>query len=724
MKKLALISITIPALLFLAMFPSVPDEGMFPLSEISNLDLNSAGLKISVDEIYNPNGVSLVDALVKVGGCTGSFVSPEGLIITNHHCSFGAVRKASTIKNNYLENGFLAETREEEIPAEGYTCRITVSYEDVSSEILEAANQVDDITERTKAIRKKIKEIVKKEEEKDSTIKAEVSEMFVGQSYLLFRYKTINDVRLVYIPPLSIGEFGGESDNWIWPRHTGDFSFLRAYVAPDGSSADYSEENVPFTPKKYLEVNPNGVDEEDFVFLLGYPARTYKHQPSQFLKFQMEYQLPYISKLYRWMIDLFEEKGEDDPEFALRISSRIKSLANVEKNYRGKMQGIKRLDLIENKKEEENRLQEFINADLELKEKYGNVLNEIDEVYNEIYSEGRLRLVLIMMNRYSTLYRLAYLLLDYHNELAKPEDERSSLYTEKRRKDLLKQIDNLFKDYNPELDKKVLKKIIEDARTFHETQSVNAFSKYENEEELNEEIDEMYDDTELLNIEEYKTLLFGPTEDVKDLDDHAILFAREFYELDDEVENKRDAYNGKLNVLLAKFMEVKKSFLDKNFIPDANRTLRLTYGYVRGYEPADAIYYSPISTLKGVIEKGKDEGDYKLLPVIRELYEKKDFGRFKDEKLGDVPVAILYNTDTSGGNSGSPIIDAYGRLVGVNFDRPIEATINDFVWCPEYSRSIGVDIRYVLWITQKVGHADFLLREMKVVFEEKVKLRK
>jgi len=270
----------------------------------------------------------------------------------------------------------------------------------------------------------------------------------------------------------------------------------------------------------------------------------------------------------------------------------------------------------------------------------------------------------------------------------------------------------LFKDYNPELDNRILKKIIGDARAFPETQSANAFSKYENEEELNEKIDAMYDDTELLDIEEYKALLFGPSEDVKDSDDPAILFTREFYGLDDEIENKRDAYNGKLNVLLAEFMEVKKSFLNKNFIPDANRTLRLTYGYVRGYKPADAIYYSPISTLKGLIEKGKDEGDYKLLPVIRELYEKKDFGKFKDEKLGDVPVAILYNTDTSGGNSGSPIMDAYGRLVGVNFDRSFEATINDFVWCPEYSRSIGVDIRYVLWITQKVGHADFLLDEM------------
>jgi len=717
MKKLSSIFLTILSLLLLAMIPSVPDEGMFPLSEISNLDLNSAGLKISADEVYNPNGVSLVDALVKIGGCTGSFVSPEGLIITNHHCSFGAIQKVSTTKNNYLENGFLAETRVEEIPADGFTCRITFSYEDVSSEILETADQVDDITERTIAIRKKIKEIVKKEEEKDSTIKAEVSEMFAGQSYVLFRYKIIKDVRLVYVPPLSIGEFGGESDNWVWPRHTGDFSFLRAYVAPDGSSADYSEENVPFIPKKYLEVNSNGVNEEDFVFLLGYPARTYKNQPSQFLQFQFEYQLPYISKLYRWMIDLFQEKSKNDPEFALKISTRIKSLANVEKNYKGKMKGFKRLNLIENKIEEENRLHEFINADLELKEKYGNVLLEIDEVYNEIHSEGRLRLILLMMNRYSTLYKLAYLLIDYHNDLTKTEDERSSLYTVKRRKDLLKQIDNLFKDFQPELDKKILKKIIADARTFTETQSYKVFSDYKTAEELNEIIDEMYDDTELPDIEEYKALLFGPTEDVNDLDDQAIIFAQGFYELNKEIQNRSDARSGKLNVLYAQFMEVKKLFLDKNFIPDANRTLRLTYGYVRGYEPSDAVYYSPISTLRGVIEKGEDEGDYKLLPVIRELYENKDFGNFKDEKLDDVPVAILYNTDTSGGHSGSPVMDAHGRLVGVNFDRPMEATINDFVWSEEYSRSIGVDIRYILWVTQKVGHADFLLDEMNIETE-------
>ena len=360
-----LLSLLIVIFLSFAFIPSVPDEGMFPLNDIRNLDLQSAGLKISIDEVYNPDGVSLVDALVKVGGCTGSFVSDEGLILTNHHCVFGAVQAASTVENNYLENGFVANTSEEEIPAKGLTCRITVSYEDVSAEVLEAADKADDISKRTDAISKKIKEIIKREEEKDSTIKAEVSEMFVGESYILFRYQMINDVRIVYAPPRSIGEFGGESDNWVWPRHTGDFSFVRAYVSPDGSPAKYSENNVPFKPRRHLQVNPDGVDENDFVFLLGYPGRTFKHQPSHFIISQEKFLLPYISKLYRWVIDLYEAKGENDPEFALEKSTLIKNLANVEKNYRGKMKGLERLNLVAEKQEEEKELQEFINSNPE-----------------------------------------------------------------------------------------------------------------------------------------------------------------------------------------------------------------------------------------------------------------------------------------------------------------------------------------------------------------------
>lgn len=701
-------------LLSLAFIPSVPDEGMFPLNDIRNLDLKSAGLKISIDEVYNPDGVSLVDALVRVGGCTGSFVSEEGLILTNHHCVFGAVQAASTVENNYLENGFVANTKQEEIPAKGLTCRITVSYEDVSAEVLEAADKADDISKRTDAISKKIREIVKREEEKDSIIKAEVSEMFVGESYVLFRYQMINDVRIVYAPPRSIGEFGGESDNWVWPRHTGDFSFLRAYVAPDGSPAKYSKDNVPFKPKKHLQVNADGVDENDFVFLLGYPGRTFKHQPSQFIVNQEKYLLPYISKLYRWMIDMYEAKGTDDPEFALEISTTIKNLANVEKNYRGKLQGLERLGLVKKKQNEEKQLQDFINSNPELKNKYGNVLKDIDEVYTEIFERGRLPYITATLSRFVHNYRLAEIFVEYKNEITKPDTARKSLYTEKNETQLLSTVDRLFNEHLGDLDKQLFKKIIKDAAKFDELKKFEVFQFLNQQENLEEYLSAAYSNSFVNDGDAYTKNLLDDELTLSDVDDPLIALLQKFYELNESETVKRNIINGQLNILLANLMDVKRTWLDKSFVPDANSTLRLTFGYIDGYSPADATYYYPITTLKGVVEKGRDDGDYKLIPKIKELYDKKDFGRFVNPKLNDVPVGILYNTDTSGGNSGSPIMDAYGRVVGVNFDRSFEATINDFTWSAEYSRSIGVDIRYILWVTQKVGGADFLLKEMGV----------
>jgi hypothetical protein len=707
-----LIVVSILIIISFAFIPSKPDEGMFPLSDIKNINLNEKGLKISVDEVYNPDGVSLVDALVKIGGCTGSFVSSEGLIITNHHCVFGIVSDLSTVENNYLDNGFLAETREKELSAKGLTCRITDSYKDVSAEVLEAANTEEDISKRTTAISKKIKEIVEREEKKDSTIKAEVSEMFVGEQYILFRYKTINDVRLVYVPPRSIGEFGGESDNWIWPRHNGDFSFVRAYVAPNGSSAKFSEENVPYQPKKFLEVNPNGANEEDFVFILGYPGRTFKHQPSQFLMMQEKYQLPYVQDIFSWLINLYEKRGENDPEFALNIVGEIQGLANTEKNYRGKMQGLERLKLIQKKQDEEKQLQSFIDSDPTLKEQYGTVLSEIDEVYKDAFVTGRRNLVLTMLSRNVDYYRLAEIFIDYKKEMLKPEAERKSMYQEAKRSDFYNSITKLYNDYMPDLDPQILYKIMNDASTFNELKDIELFKSFAKENNKQEFIADLYEDTFINDSKEYFELLEDEVETLEDIDDPYINFVKAAVELGDAERKKSLTRDGRTNILLAKLNDIKRQWLNKSFVPDANLTLRLTYGYVRGYSPADATYFSPNTTLTGLIEKGRESGDYRLNKKVKELYDKKDFGQFIHPKLNDVPVNFIYNMDTSGGNSGSPIMDAYGRIVGVNFDRSFEATVNDYTWSENYSRSIGVDIRYVLWVAQKVSGADFLLKEM------------
>ena len=536
--------------------------------------------------------------------------------------------------------------------------------------------------------------------------------MFVGEQYVLFRYKTINDVRLVYVPPRSIGEFGGESDNWVWPRHNGDFSFVRAYVAPDGSSAKYSEENVPYQPKKFLEVNPNGVNEEDFVFILGYPGRTFKHQPSQFLMMQEKYQLPYVQDIFSWLIDLYEKRGENDPEFALNIVGEIQGLANTEKNYRGKMQGLERLKLIQKKQDEEKQLQSFIDSDPTLKEKYGTVLSEIDEVYKDAFATGRRNLVLLMLSRYVDYYRLAEIFIDYKKEMLKPEAERKSLYKEDKRGDFYNSITKLYNDFMPDLEPQILNKILTDAASFEECKDLEPFKSFSSEKNKQEFIADLYEDTFINDSKEFFELLEDEDETLEDIDDPYINFVKATVELGDVERKKSQVRDGKLNILIAKLNDVKRQWLNKSFVPDANLTLRLTYGYVRGYSPADATYFSPNTTLTGLIEKGRESGDYKLNKKIKELYEAKDYGQFVHPKLNDVPVNFIYNMDTSGGNSGSPIMDAYGRIVGVNFDRAFEATVNDYTWSEDYSRSIGVDIRYILWVVQKVGGADFLLKEM------------
>lgn len=697
---------------------AIPYEGMFPLSELGKAGLKKAGLKISEKEIYNPGQIGLVDALVQVSGCSGSFVSPNGLIITNHHCAFSAVQLASTPEHNYLENGFVANSHEQEIEAKGLNIRITDSYEDVSQRILDAVANVTDPSQRIDIITNKRKEIAKEAEAQDPTIKAEVSEMFIGKSYVLFKYKTIEDVRLVYIPRQNIGEFGGETDNWVWPRHTGDFSFLRAYVAKDGSSAKYSKDNVPYKPKKHLKVNPKGVNENDFVFILGYPGRTFRHRPAQYIEYQQQYLLPYTSELYDFQNQQMLLAGKDDKATELALATRIKRNANVMKNYRGKLKGLRNIDLVNTKIKEDEELAKFIENDPELKAQYGSLMKDIDQHYQLVFQNAEKELW--YNNVYSGIrgLQLASLTNSFQDAINKElsSKRKEELYNANI-ENFKKQLAGLYESFNLNVDKSIASTMFAQAYQLKDGNALPfvANHKFSNEQAASDYISKTIEDSKLSNQEYFESTVLKDVNSFLKYSDDLMKIQKE---LDKEMqpfyaEQKRR--EGNLNKLMADYIAVKEKFQSKSFIPDANSTLRLTFGNIKGYSPADATYMEPFTTVKGIIEKGNSGlNEFHYPEAIKTNWLDKNFGNYFKKDLNDVPVNMLYNMDTTGGNSGSPIMNAYGELIGVNFDRAYDATINDFAWNESYSRSIGVDIRYVLWIADKIDNAQFIIQEMGV----------
>jgi len=696
--------------------PTLParcDEGMFPISELSNIGLKKRGIELSADEIFNPTAKSLVDGICRVNGCTGSLISSDGLVITNHHCAFDAIQKASTPQRDLLANGFIAKNRTEEVPAPGYTVRITESYSDVSDQVLSVTTEQMTAVERTKAIDKRKKELELQAEQDNPGMRAEVAEMFVGKTYVLFLYTNLKDVRLVFAPPISVGAFGGELDNWEWPRHTGDFSFMRAYTAPDGKPAEYSPENIPYRPKRPLQVQAKGIDEGDTVFLLGYPGRTVRNRTESFVKYEGNIRLPLIVELYSWQISEMEKAGAKDRAVAIKHATRIKSLANVEKRSRGQLIGIQRAKIQQQRADRETKLKTFIASDLNKYGKYASVLDQIDEVYAEMSKKGKLEIYLRELRTAPRALAIAFAIYDAAVERAKPDIEREAPYMDRNFALTTQQIKLDVGDWDRATDARMLQGMLERLESTEGVQDIEPVARVLNSKEpLDKLTKAVMDNTKLGDLEFVTQCLSKSPQDLKALGDPALNWIIDLYSIYVKQREKDKDREGKLSQLYGSLIEIQRLAEASEFIPDANATLRLTVGKVEAYSPVDAIVKTPITTLKGLLEKTTGQEPYITPDEVLKAASESRYGGLEHPRLKTVPVAFLYSTDTTGGNSGSPVLNAKGELVGVNFDRAFEATINDFAWNQRYSRSIGVDIRYVLWITGEVFGAKHIVDEM------------
>ena len=539
--------------------------------------------------------------------------------------------------------------------------------------------------------------------------------MFTGKTYVLFLYTYLKDVRLVFAPPASVGNFGGEADNWEWPRHTGDFSFMRAYTAPDGSSATYANNNVPYKPKRFVQVAPEGVDENDAVFLLGYPGKTARHKTASFLQFERDVRLPLTVDLFNWQIGEMEKAGAKDRSVAIKHASRSKSLANVEKRSRGQLLGLRRAKIVETRLQQEADLQAFIESDAVRKAKYGTLLKDIETVYKEMSQAGPLEIHVLQLRQACRAAAFGYFVYDAAVERAKSDLERETPYMDRNFAQSMQEIKVAMSDWHSPTDKIMLAGMLERLSRIPAAAELEPLkSLLKNPAELSATAEAMISSTRLGDVAFVEECLKKSPSELQQTSDPLLKLIVQLHPEYQKLRDTDKAREGRLGQLYGSLMEVKPQFLATNFIPDANATLRFTCGRVRSYSPADAVIRTPISTLKGVIEKTTGVDPFITPEAVLKKYEAGEFGRFVHPRLGQVPVAILYDTDTTGGNSGSPVFNSKGQLVGVNFDRCFEATINDFAWNKDYSRSIGVDIRYVLWITGMVYDGKHLLQEMGV----------
>ncbi|MBA4153013.1 S46 family peptidase [Flavobacterium sp.] len=711
-------------LLFISFSTFAQQGGMWIPSLLEGMnekEMKSLGMKMSAKDIYDVNKSSMKDAVPQFnGGCTSEVISSKGLLLTNHHCGYGQIQSHSTVENDYLEKGFWAMNLAEELPNPGVVVTFIVKIEDITAKVLENTQSLSNEAEKQKKIQDNISALnnsLPKENWQENKIRT----FYDGNQYIWFVTETFKDVRLVGAPPSSIGKFGSDTDNWVWPRHTGDFSLFRIYADKNNRPAEYSKDNVPYTPKHYFPVSISGVQENDFTMVFGYPGRTQEYLPAVAVEQLVNELNPAKIEVRDAALKVQDGFMRKDKAIKIQYAAKYASVANYWKKWIGETKGLKKSNAVQIKRDfEKDFMTKVTNAGKQAE--YGNVLSEFEANYKAIapYALSRDYFIEVVMRNTELLsfgYRLYQLETIYTTRGEKAFNDRKA--------NLIEGFDELYKDFNANVDEKVMEQLLE----IYATKSPKEFLPQEFvNQDLKAKTSEIFKTSKLTNYNGLKELLNGDAKTVLESmnKDSGFVFVKMLAEAyTKNVVPKYEELNLKNTALQRTYMKgiLELSPKEARIFPDANSTLRVTYGKVKGYAPSDAVYYSPVTYLDGVMEK-YIPGDYEfdVSQKLIDLYNKKDFGIYGEN--GKLPVNFIGTNHTTGGNSGSPAIDAYGNLIGLNFDRVWEGTMSDIYYDPAICRNIMVDVRYILFVIDKYAGAKYLVDEMKVVHPKKKKKTK
>jgi hypothetical protein len=702
-------------------FIAKADEGMWLpqlLGKLNESRMKSLGMKISAEDIYSINKGSLKDAIVSFGGfCTGEIISSKGLVLTNHHCGFDAIQNHSTLEKNYIRDGFWSKTNADEIPNKGLFATFIVRIDDVSAAALVGITSSMSEAERMAAIDKNLQQI-NKDAKKEPTQKSFTRGFFEGNQYYLFVTETYNDVRLVGAPPSAIGNFGKDTDNWVWPRHTGDFSMFRIYASKDNKPADYSADNVPFTPKKSLNISIDGIAENDFTMVFGFPGRTTEYLYSAAVEQIRTVNDPAKIAIRDKALNIIDGFMRKDEGIKIQYAAKYAGIQNAYKKWQGEVLGLTRTDGVGRKKTQEMEFQKRVDANPSLKEKYGSLLQTLEVGYTDIKSLGLARDYYQEIVSKIEIFTIAAQL----NSLASAFEKNGQKGFDEIKPKVKAMLEDFMKEFSPTVDRKLFEGLMEMYVKNQPEKVVSPMAKTMYDGGITSAGDKIYAENTLTDLVKLNALIDGKPEDfvayVKG--SNTIALQKDLVSTyQTAVQKDLTAVQNRITLAQRTYMQAQMDvFKEKTFFPDANSTLRVTFGKVQGYKPKDGAYYDFKTDLDGVMEKYKP-GDYEFdVPEkLRMLHKNKDYGQYGVG--GKMPVCFIATNHTTGGNSGSPALDASGNLIGLNFDRAWEGTMSDINYDPSICRNIMVDIRYVLFIVDKFAGATRLVQEMKLVHPKK-----